>query len=170
MQPKSYRVFKWLVYTLATLFMCILQALVCSHVRVLGLTPFLYPVLPAMVGMFEGAYPGAVFGLALGLFCDLLIPAPFRGFFGIAFPLAAALAAGIASRLQSRGYLCALIVSAAGLLEVCALRMAVQVLSGGRYLGLMARISAGETLLTLPVVLAALPLYRAVFRKCAPDY
>ena len=122
------------------------------------------------VWMFEGSRPGAVFGLLLGLFCDLLVPAPFRGFFTIVFPLAAAFAAGIASRLQSRGVLCTLIVSAAGLLMTCVFRMGVQVLSGGQYLGLMARIAVGETLLTLPLALLVLPLYRAVNKRCAVDY
>ena len=170
MLPKSYRVFKWLVYAAATLLLCGVQSLLCNNLRVFGVTPFLYPLLPAMVAMFEGTRPGAVFGLVLGIFCDLLVPAPFRGFFTIAFPAAAVFAAGIASRLLSRGVLCALVVSAAGLLTVCAFRLAVQVLSGGQYLGLMARISLAETLLTLPFVLAALPVYRSLFRKCAADY
>lgn len=170
MQPKSYRVFKWVVYALATALLCALQSLLLGNIRVLGLTPFLYPALPAMVAMFEGARPGAVLGLALGLLCDLLLPAPFRGFFAIAFPLGAVLAAGIASRLLSRGFACALIAAAAGLLVTCAMRMGVQILLGGRYLGLMARIALGETLLTLPAALLALPVYRNVFRKCAADY
>ena len=54
MQPKSYRVFKWVIYALATLFLCGLQEMFFCHIRVLGLTPFLYPVLPAVVAMFEG--------------------------------------------------------------------------------------------------------------------
>lgn len=170
MQPKSYRVFKWVIYALATLFLCSLQSLIGSNIRVLGLTPFLYPVLPAVVAMLEGSHPGAVFGLALGLGCDLLVSTPFRGFFAIVFPMIALFAAGVASRLLSRGFLCALIVSASGLLITCGFRMAVQVLSGGQYLGLMARISIGETLLTLPAILVVLPVYRTVFRKCAADY
>ena len=165
MLPKSYRVFKWVVYAIATLLLCALQSLIGDNVRVLGVSPFLFPMLPAVVAMFEGTRPGAVFGLVLGILCDLLAPAPFRGFFSISFPAAAVLAGGIAS-----GFLCALVVSSAGLLTVCAFRMAVQILSGGQYLGLMARISLEETLLTLPAVLVVLPVYRTVFRKCAADY
>ena len=170
MLPKSYRVFKWVVYAIATLLLCALQSLIGDNVRVLGVSPFLFPMLPAVVAMFEGTRPGAVFGLVLGILCDLLAPAPFRGFFSISFPAAAVLAGGIASRLLSRGFLCALVVSSAGLLTVCAFRMAVQILSGGQYLGLMARISLEETLLTLPAVLVVLPVYRTVFRTCAADY
>ncbi len=94
MQPKSYRVFKWVIYALATLFLCGLQNMFFCHIRVLGLTPFLYPMLPAVVAMFEGPRQGAVFALALGVLCDLLVPAPFRGFFAILFPVIASLSGG----------------------------------------------------------------------------
>ncbi len=170
MLPKSYVVFKWAVYALATLGLCALQSLVLCHIRVLGLTPFLYPLLPALVAMFEGSRRGAVFALLFGLCCDLLLPAPFRGFFTIVFPAAAALAAAAAERLLSRGFLCGLVVSSLALLVTAAGRMLVQILAGGRYLGLMARIAAGEGLLTLPALLLALPLYRAIARRCAADY
>ena len=63
-----------------------------------------------------------------------------------------------------------MIVSSLGLLATGAFRMVVQILAGGRYLGLMAQITLGETLLTLPALLIVLPLYRTVFRRCAADY
>ena len=118
MQPKSYRVFKWVIYALATLFLCGLQ----------------------------------------------------ETFFAILFPVIASLSGGIAGRLLSRGFLCALIVSSLGMLASGAFRMLAQILSGGQYLGLMARISLGETLLTLPALLLVLPLYRTIFRRCTADY
>lgn len=170
MQPKSYHIFKWAVYALATLLLCAFQAMVLNHVRVLGLTPFLYPVLPALVAMFEGANRGAAFALALGFLCGLVLPAPFPGFFVLVFPVAAAAAAWVAERLTSRGILCALVVSALALLLTGGARLLVRALAGGGSLALMARIAAGETLLTLPALAAALPLYRAVARRCAPDY
>ena len=170
MLPKSYVVFKWAVYAVATLLLCALQSMALNQIRALGLTPFLYPVLPAVVAMFEGPRQGAVFALALGVLCDLLVPAPFRGFFAILFPVIASLSGGIAGRLLSRGFLCALIVSSLGMLASGAFRMLVQILSGGQYLGLMARISLGETLLTLPALLLVLPLYRTIFRRCTADY
>lgn len=170
MLPKNYLVFKWIVYAIASLFLCALQSLVLSHIRVLGLTPFLFPMLPAMAAMFEGAKHGGVFGLVLGLMCDLLLPAPFPGFFTIAFSAGAILAGVFAERLASRGMACALIVSALGLLVTCALRLLVQILLGGQHLALMARIALGETLLTLPVVVVVLPLYRTIAKRCSADY
>lgn len=116
MLPKSYTVFKWTVYAMATLLLCAMQPLVLDHVRVLGLTPFLFPVLPAVLAMFEGARPGSVFGLILGLACGLLAPEPFPGFFVVIFPVIAVISAWVAERLLSRGFLCALIVASLGLL------------------------------------------------------
>ena len=170
MLPKSYTVFKWAVYAAATLLMCAMQSVVLNHVRVLGLTPFLYPVLPALVAMFEGSRPGAVVALAFGLYCDQLVPEPFPGFFALIFPAAAIAAAWVAERLTSRGFLCALIVSSLGLLLTGALRLFVQLLSGGQYMGLMARMVVEEGLLTLPALLAAVPLYRTIYRRCGADY
>lgn len=170
MQPKNFLIFKWAIYTIATFFLCALQSLVLGNIRVMGLTPFLYPMLPAVTAMFEGPRQGGIFALALGLLCDLLLPAPFPGFFTIAFPIGAILSGAFAERLLSRGFACALVVSALGLLATCALRMLVQILLGGQYLGLMARISLGETLLTLPAVVVVLPVYRVIANRCASDY
>ena len=170
MLPKSYVVFKWVMYAVATLFLCALQSVVFSHISVFRLTPFLYPVLPALMAMFEGARPGSVFAFCLGLACDLLVPAPFRGFFVLIFPVAAVVSAWIAERLTSRGLLCGLIVSSVGLVLTDCFRLFVQILSGGQYLGLMARIALGEAILTLPAVLIALPMYRMIYRRCGAEY
>jgi len=170
MQPKNFLIFKWVVYAIATLFLCALQSFVLGNIRVMGLTPFLYPMLPAVAAMFEGPKQGGIFALAVGFFCDLLLPAPFPGFFTIAFAIGAILAGAVAERVLSRGFACALVVSALGLLTTCALRMFVQILLGGQYLGLMGRVSLGETLLTLPAIVIVLPVYRAIAKRCAADY
>ena len=170
MLPKNYRIFQWAVYAVATLLLCALQSLVLGHIRILGLTPFLYPVLPAVVAMFEGANRGAAFALAFGAACGLLLPAPFPGFFALIFPVAAICSAWVAERLLSRGILCAAIVSLLSLLLTGGFRILVQLLTGRAYLSLMVRIAVGETLLTLPALAAVLPVYRMIYRRCATDY
>ena len=170
MLPKSYLVYKWAVYSLATLLLFALQSLVLNHVRVMGLFPFLYPMLPAVLSSYEGPRRGAAFSLALGVVCDLLLTGPFEGFYTIAFTIIALLSALIAENLLSPGFLCGLVVSAMGLLLTGGLRILFQLLSGGGYLLLMARIALGETLLSLPALLVILPLYRLIHRRCASDY
>ena len=131
MLPKSYLAFKWIVYTLATLLLCMLQSFVFSHIRILTVTPFIYPILPAVAAMYEGPKRGAFYALAFGLLCGLLLPAPFTGFFVIVFPLVGLLSASIAGDMVSPGFFCALLVSALGLLMTGGARVLLQALAGG---------------------------------------
>lgn len=170
MLPKSYLIFKWTVYALATLLLFALQSLVLNHLRILGLVPFLYPMLPAVVSMYEGSRRGPVFALFLGLICDLLLSGPFEGFFALTFTLAAILSAAVAENLIRPGFLCALVVSAGSLLLTGGARVLVALLTGGSYPALMARIALLEALITLPAVLAVWPLYRLIHDRCAADY
>lgn len=170
MLPKSYLAFKWIVYALATLLLCTLQTLVFCHIRVLSVTPFLYPMLPAVAAMYEGPRRGAFYALSFGFLCDLLLPAPFTGFFVLLFPLIALLSASIAGNMLSPGFFCALLVSALGLMMTGGARVLLQFLSGGGYLTLMAWVALAEALLSLPALAVIFPLYRAIHRRCAVDY
>lgn len=170
MLPKSYLTFKWIVYTLATLLLCALQSLVLCHIRVLSVTPFLYPMLPAVAAMYEGPRRGALYALSFGFLCDLLLPAPFTGFFVLVFPLIGLLSASIAGNMLSPGFFCALLVSTLGLLMTGGARVLLQFLSGGENVALMAWVALMEALLTLPTLAVVLPVYRAIHRRCAVDY
>ncbi len=170
MLPKSYLAFKWIVYALATQLLCAPQAMGLSHIRVLSVTPFLYPMLPAVAAMYEGPKRGAFYALAFGFLCDLLLPAPFTGFFVLLFPLIALLSASISGNMLSPGFFCALLVSALGLLMTGGARVLLQFLSGGEHLILMAWVAIMEALLTLPALMIVLPLFRTIHRRCAADY
>lgn len=170
MLPKSYLVFKWTVYGLATLLLFGFQSLVLDRVRVLGLTPFLYPMLAAVVSMYEGPRRGPVFALILGVVCDLLLPGPFDGFFTLVFLIAAILSAAVAGNLLEPGFFCGLVVSAEALLLTGAARILVRSLTGGGHLDLMVRIVLIETAITLPALVVVCPVYRLIHRRCASDY
>ena len=170
MLPKSYLAFKWAVYGLATLLLFAVQSLVLNNIRVFRLTPFLYPMLPAIAAMYEGSRRGPVFALVLGVVCDLLLFTPSPGFYTVVFPLVALFSAIIAENFFAPGVLCGLFVSAGGLLLTGAFRVLAQILSGGGHLALMAQTALGETLLTMPALLVVLPVYRVVHRRCAVDY
>lgn len=170
MLPKNYLAFKWIVYVLASFLLCALQSMVFCHIRVLSVTPFLYPMLPAVAAMYEGPKRGAIYAFAFGFLCDLLLPAPFPGFFVILFPLIALLSGSMAETMLSPGFFCALLVSALGLLMTGGARVLLQFLSGGEHVILMAWVALMETLLTLPALLAVFPLFRGIHRRCAADY
>ena len=146
MLPKSYIVLKWTVYALATFLFFVLQYLVLGQIRVLGLTPFLYPILPE------------------------LVVGPFEGFYTLIFTFIALLSALIGENLLSPGFLCALTVSALAMLLTNGGRILVELLTGNTHLMLMGRSALGETLITLPALLVVLPLYRVIHLRCASDY
>lgn len=170
MLPKSYLVAKWTVYGLATLALFALQYLLLDQLRLWDTVPFLYPMLPAVLASYEGLRRGGVFALILGIVCDLLLPGPFMGFFTVIFTLVGLLAGLIGEKLLSPGPLCGLCVAAMGLLVTGFGRVAAHLLSGGGYGLLMCRVALMETLVSLPALIAVLPLYSVIHRRCAADY
>ena len=120
--------------------------------------------------MYEGQERGSVFALVLGIVCDLLFYGPFEGFFAIAFVILALLSAAVAKNLRSTGFLGGVFIAALALLLTGLMRVAVQALTGGPYIEIVAWTAAVEAAVSLPAVAAALPVYRAIHRKCAVDY
>jgi len=170
MLPKSYIIAKWSVYGLATLALCAVQHLILNRISLWDVTPFLYPMLPALVASYEGLQRGSRFSLVMGVICDLLILGPFDGFYTVTFTLIGVLAGLIGERLLSPGWLCGFTVSAMGLAIVNLARLLLYLLSGDLHPILMGRIVLVEILITLPMLLPALPVYRAIHRRCAVDY
>lgn len=170
MLPKSYIVFKWTVYSLATLLLFALQHLVLNHISIFGTAPFLYPMLPALVASYEGLRRGSVFSLVLGVVCDLLIAGPFDGFFTIIFTFIGIFAALIGENVFSPGWLCGFVVSLMGLGMTAAARLILFLLAGELRPLLMGQIAITECAITLPALLIALPLYRRIHRRCAVEY
>ena len=170
MLPKSYIVAKWSVYALATFLLIVLQHLVLNHISLWGVTPFLYPMLPALVASYEGLQQGSKFALVMGIFCDLLLPAPFEGFYTVLFTLIGILAGLIGENLLSPGWLCGFTVSAMGLGLVVVARLLLYLLSGELRPLLMGYIALTEVAITLPAMLVAFPIYRWIHSRCATDY
>jgi len=170
MLPKSYIITKWTVYGLATLGLAALQHLVLDHVSLWGVTPFLFPMLCALVASYEGLQRGSKFSLVMGLLCDLIILGPFDGFYTVTFTLIGILAGLIGENLLSPGWLCGFTVSGMSLVLVNVARLLIYLLSGALSPLLMGRIALVEILITLPMLLACLPVYRAIHSRCAVDY
>ena len=170
MLPKSYIIAKWIVYSLATLALFALQHLILNNISVFGVTPFIYPILPALVASYEGLRRGSVFALAVGTVCDMLIPGPFPGYYAILFTLIGILAGQIGENLLSPGGLCSFTVSLMALALNGLARLALYLLSGELHLLLIGQIALAECLFTLPAILIASPLYRTIHRRCAADY
>lgn len=167
MLARSELYIRWLLYAAATVLLLFFQGVV-QDLRLLGVLPFLYPALAAVVGMFEGAFAGSVYGLVLGIVCDELLPGSFFCLYTLTFPPAAALAGIMAGSWLPVGFPCALLSSALGLAVVDVFRFA-QLLAAGELCGAAVRVALLElcaTLVFLPVVYLVL---RWVHRKCEYD-
>ena len=170
MLPKSYIIAKWTVYTLTTLALFAFQHLIFNHIHVLGITPFLYPIIPAIVASYEGIRRGSIFALCVGVACDLLIFGPFDGFYTIIFALIGIFSALVSENLFSPGWLCGLVVSLIGLGLTLFARLSLFFLAGELRFLLMLHRALIECALSLPALFVALPLYEYVHRHCAADY
>lgn len=170
MQPKSYIIAKWSVYALATLALVVCQHLILDRISIGGITPFLYPMLCALVSSYEGLQQGGNFSLVMGILCDLTVRGPFDGFYTLTFTLIGVLAGRIGETLLTPGWLCGLVVSGMGMALTNLGRLLVYFLAGGLRPLLMGRIALIESLMTLPMLLLTLPIYRRVHDRCAVDY
>ncbi len=166
MIARSETIFKWLLYAAVTMLFLLVQGLILQQVRILGAMPFVYPLLAAVVAMFEDALGGTIYALALGVLCDLTLPTPIPCFYTLILPAAALCAALIARSLLPVGFVCAVAVSVLAFfwtdLFHCLLLAA-----GGK-----AAWSAGgllflqETAASLPVLLPLYWLLRKVWTHC----
>lgn len=109
---------RWALWALLLALALVLQATVCSHLKLMGVMPLLLPVAAVCVAMMGSAEFGAVIGLAAGLIGYL-------GGDALAFTIpalcfAGALAGGLCSRYFTRSLPPALLLSAIALL-VCEL-------------------------------------------------
>jgi len=60
-----------LIHALVLLLLYVLQAMVFSRLRILGIAPLILPLAVVGVAIFEGPSWGGGFGLAAGVLCDI---------------------------------------------------------------------------------------------------
>lgn len=76
---------KWTFYSLALLLFIFLQQAVLDQICLLGVVPFLMPMLVAMVAALEGPTGGTIFGIAVGFLCDNAGGGVFPGVYTLSF-------------------------------------------------------------------------------------
>ena len=89
---------KWGLYALGFLLLVLVQQLVLDHLpALLGATPFLMPMLVAVVAALEGPTGGTIFGIAVGFLSDLAGGGVFSGVYTLSF-FCVALAVAVISK------------------------------------------------------------------------
>ena len=108
-----------LLYALYMFLALVLQTMVLTYIRPLGVCPFVLPAAAVAVGMFEGGTWGAVFGLVLGIFTDMVFVES-TVTFTLLFP-ALAFATGFVSQFFINRRFPGFMLAAAGALLITAL-------------------------------------------------
>lgn len=140
------RVLLYLLYLFLTL---VLQNMVLTHIRPLGVCPFILPAAVVAVGMFEGSGWGAVFGLAMGLYADMAFVETTVGF-ALLLPVLAFGAGFVAQFFINRRFVGYMVV-AAGALLITSLMQMLWVLVSDSWSGAMLSTALLQTLWSLPL-------------------
>ena len=111
MLARNETIFKWALYAGATAVFFLLQGFVLQRITFWDVIPFVFPILAAVLGMYEGPLAGSIYGLVLGVLCDLLLPASIPCFYTLVFPAVGLCAALISQSLLPAGFLCAAVTS-----------------------------------------------------------
>ena len=110
------KVARYAVYLLLCL---ILQNIIFTQVRVLGVCPLALPAVAVAMGMFEGAIWGPVFSLLMGIFADMAFVEN-TIFFTLLFPVLSFAAAFISNFFINRRFFAYMGAAALGLLATAA--------------------------------------------------
>lgn len=152
---------KWILYSLCTLALVLVQSLLLVRVQVWGVHPFLLPaiaVIPVTLERDEGAL---LFSVFFGLACDLLTPvAGLPCFYALAFLVSGGLAWLLSGRVVA-GLVCSLAAAASALVVCGVLHLAV--LAGSQSVDVTAAavLAGKEAALSLPLtVLVHYPFRR----------
>jgi cell shape-determining protein MreD len=138
-----------LQYALYLFLTMVLQNMILTHVRPLGVCPFILPAAVVAVGMFEGSGWGAVFGLIMGLYADMAFVDTTVGF-TLLLPLLAFGAGFIAQFFINRRFIGYMVVAAAALL-ISALMQMLWVLVSDSWSFAMLSTALLQTLWSLPL-------------------
>ena len=105
-------IFKWSIYGAAALLLSLFYTLLLRDVRILGVSMFLPPLVPAIVASVEEDTRSAViFGMAAGVLCDLTLPGTFPCVYTLSFTLASLFCSLLAKSVLQPGPICSVAVT-----------------------------------------------------------
>jgi len=156
---------KWGAYAAASLLLLFLHALTLRQVTLLGVMPFLPPLIVAVIASVEDTAPSVIFALAFGVCCDLTIASPLPCLYTLAFPAGALVSSLLSRRVLQPGILRSLAVTALCFATVDLLAMLALSLRGGADFPAMLSLALRELLVSCPGLLLCHPLLMHLHRK-----
>ena len=165
METRAELIQKWLLYSLASLFFLAVQSLLLAKIRIFSLTPFLLPLIPAIVGSLEQNAQALGFSVGFGILCDAALLGAFPCFYLLSSVLVVLLAVFVSRRVLTKGMLCSFITSLAALLLTNTINAAAVFFAGGAALHELLLRVAGTSLVSLFPVFFMHPLYAFLHRR-----
>ena len=157
---------KWLLFGGLVLLVLLAQELILGNIRLWGISFFILPMIPAIIGAFEGSFEGTIFGLAFGFVCDLIITAPIPCFYTVALTAAALCSALIAESLLQPGLICSLLCSLLSFVFCGVLNILIFLVKGDASLGALLTQFFKELLISLPFAVALHFIFYPLHKKC----
>ena len=139
------KVLKYTVFLFLTL---MVQNMVLSHIRPLGVCPLILPAAAAAVGMFEGATWGPLFSLCMGYFADMSFVEN-SVFFLLVLPLLSLMSAFVSQFFINRRFFAFMGVALGALLVTGILQM-IRTLAGDSWSSDLLFVAVIQTLWSLP--------------------
>lgn len=157
-------IYKWLLYAIALLPLCILDGMILGQVDFPGGRPFLFPLAVSLVAILEGLTAGAFYGLYVGLFASLFNHGYSGNFIFILSFLG--ILVGFVFRFHiGQHFIPCLIGSIGALCALSLLRILFHVLVDGTSFVALIHISAPELLWSLAFFPLIYGLYYSVYLK-----
>ena len=169
MLARNETIFKWTLYAGATALFFLLQSFLFQRLTLWGVIPMVFPVLTAVLGMYEGPLPSCVYGLILGVICDSLLPGPIPCFYTLVFPAAGLCAALMSQSLLPTGFFCAAVTTVQAFFLTDLFHCLLLWIQGKAAWGAGAWIFLRETCVSLPLCIPVAALFSAVFRRTHLD-
>lgn len=156
---------KWLLYAAGVFLCCLLHGFVLQYVEILGVMPFLFPMIPAVIAMYEGPFSGTICGIAVGVLCDLTVAAPIPCFYTLVFPAVSLLSGLLAKSWLKAGLPCAFAASLMAFFLTDAFHCLLVLFAGGG-LGTALWLAARETAASLPFLIPVYLIFRKIYAIC----
>ena len=160
-------IFKWLLYAAGVLICWILHGVALQFLNIFGVMPFIFPMLAAIIAMYEGPFSGSICALVMGILCDLTISVPIPCFYTLVFPVIGMLAGLIAKNWLPMSFWCAAILSLLAFTLTDSFHFLLLVLKGGGHAAQAAiDLACRETGASMPFLIPVYFVFRRIYEIC----
>ena len=159
--------FKWLLYAAGVLICWMLHGVALQFLDIFGVMPFIFPMLAAVIAMYEGPLSGGISALVLGIACDLTIAVPIPCFYTLIFPIIGMLAGLISKNWIPMSFWCAFLLSLLAFLLTDGFHCLLLALTGSSHAMPAAfSLALRETAASLPFLVPVYFVFRRIYEIC----